>query len=76
MAEALGDVAAAVPHGRLGAVGLERRIVEEDGIPQRQAPAHAERPFHVRFAVLLRHGRHAALQVGVSACMSSGVIFA
>ncbi len=51
MSQPLDQVSAAVPRIVAGCVGLERNVFDESPVPERQTPAHVERPGHLRWLV-------------------------
>ncbi len=65
MAQALNDIRATIPVRRLGRIGLERRIVKKNHVPEFQPETHAERPLHVVFLVWLADRRDAMHQIGI-----------
>src|SRR5277367_1877048 len=48
MPKALYEVRAPIPDSIPSCVRLERRVIQKRPIPEHQAPAHAERPTHLR----------------------------
>ncbi|MNH03217.1 hypothetical protein D3C79_624710 [compost metagenome] len=65
MAQTLDQIGAAVDQRVAVRVGLERLVVEERPVPQRQPPAHVEWPAHVGGLIGLADRCHVLHQVGV-----------
>src|SRR6516225_2110011 len=65
MPKALHQIRTPVPDGVLSRVRLERRVIQKRPIPEHQAPAHTERPMHLRWLVWLADCGHTVLKVSV-----------